>query len=193
MKRTAEAPEPAMRRGDPDLAGVERWIEEHHARIYAYLRRRTGSDADAVELTQQTFTRAWGAEDRFEGRSSVSSWLHGIAHHVWLDWRRKGGRFEERSDSWWQQIPSGGASPDESLARADAAGAVFAAVERLEEDVRDTVHLHYYQGLSLAETADALGIATSTVKYRLREALSRLQRAVDPKTHFPTPTTSSPL
>ncbi|MGE3308677.1 MAG: RNA polymerase sigma factor [Limisphaerales bacterium] len=187
MKRTAEAPEPPTRRGesDPRVVAFERWVEDHHERIYAYLRRRSGCDADAVELTQLTFTRAWSAQDRFEGRSSVLSWLHGIAHHVWLDWRRREGRFETRPEAWWEGIPSGAESPDESLARVDSAGAAFAAVEHLDDDLRDTVHLHYYQGLTLAETADALGIASSTVKYRLREALTRLQRAVRTKPQSP--------
>ena len=46
----------------------------------------------------------------------------------------------------------------------------------LETDLRETVHLHYYQGLTLQETAEAMGIAASTVKYRLRSALAQLER-----------------
>ena len=42
--------------------------------------------------------------------------------------------------------------------------------------LRETIHLHYYQGLTLQETADAMGVATSTVKYRQRQALSELQQ-----------------
>jgi len=54
----------------------------------------------------------------------------------------------------------------------------------LGEDARQTVHLHYYQGLSLAETAEILGVATSTVKYRLREALEFLRaRMTDSRLH----------
>ncbi len=49
-------------------------------------------------------------------------------------------------------------------------------MDALETDLRDTIHLHYYQELTLQETADALGIATSTVKYRLRQALAELQK-----------------
>ena len=59
---------------------------------------------------------------------------------------------------------------------------MFALVEQLDEDTRHTVHLHYYESLSLAETAEVLGIATSTVKYRLRQALDFLRsRAAEPK------------
>ena len=48
-------------------------------------------------------------------------------------------------------------------------------MQQLDEEKREAVHLHYYQGLSLSETAEVLGIAASTVKYRLREALDFLK------------------
>ncbi|MEI2724525.1 MAG: sigma factor-like helix-turn-helix DNA-binding protein [Verrucomicrobiota bacterium] len=58
----------------------------------------------------------------------------------------------------------------------DLAAKLFACVDALDAEVHDTVHLHYYQELTLQETADALGVATSTVKYRLRQALAQLQK-----------------
>ena len=51
---------------------------------------------------------------------------------------------------------------------------LHAMVARLDEGKREVVHLHYYQGLSIKETAEVLDIGTSTVKYRLREALDQL-------------------
>ena len=54
---------------------------------------------------------------------------------------------------------------------------LFASVDRLDSQLRDVVHLHYFQGLTLQETADALCVATSTIKYRLRQALTDLQKA----------------
>ena len=66
--------------------------------------------------------------------------------------------------------------PDETSARSDLAAKLYECVDALETDLRDTIHLHYYQELTLQETADALGIATSTVKYRLRHALAELQK-----------------
>jgi DNA-directed RNA polymerase specialized sigma24 family protein len=56
---------------------------------------------------------------------------------------------------------------------------LFRHVENLEPDVRATVHAHYYQELTLQETADALGVATSTVKYRLRQALNELHTKLE--------------
>ena len=52
---------------------------------------------------------------------------------------------------------------------------LYEVVDRLDEDKKQAVHLHYYQGLSLRETAKVLDIATSTVKYRLREVMKILK------------------
>ena len=72
--------------------------------------------------------------------------------------------------------PGWEARPDEIVAHTDMAAAVYGSVEELEPDLRHTVQLHYYQNLTLQETADAMGVATSTVKYRLRQALTELER-----------------
>ena len=162
------------RRGD--TAAASRLIELFYERIYAFLRRLAGNDADAADLTQRTFGRVWQALPTFAGRSSVGSWIHGIAHHVYVDWRRANHRTEPRSDEWWAACPALDAAPDESVARNDLAAALYASVDRLDPDLRDTVHLHYYQDLTLQATADAQGVATSTVKYRLRQALTELQK-----------------
>ncbi|MCC7375528.1 MAG: RNA polymerase sigma factor [Verrucomicrobiales bacterium] len=164
----------AVRGGDE--AAAARWVEEYHERLYAFLRRLAGTEATAVELTQRTFCRAWSALDSFQGRSSVSSWLHGIAYRVYVDWLRSDRRYEGRSVAWWEDLRDGGVGPDVAVAAADDATVVYAAVDALDAGLREAVHLHYYQGLTLQETAEATGIAASTVKYRLRDAMEQVQR-----------------
>ena len=105
--------------------------------------------------------------------------MHGIAYHVYVDWRRAGHRTEPRSDEWWALCAGDEPTPAEAFGRADLAATVFRSVDQLEPGLRETVHLHYYQELTLQETADAQGIATSTVKYRLRQALSELQKKLN--------------
>ncbi len=151
-------------------------IELFYGRVYNFLRRLTGNEADAADLTQQTFARVWQRLSSFGERSTVSSWIHGIAYHVYVDWRRANGRTEARPSEWWEAHESVGPGPDEIAAGTDMRATLFRHVEDLDPDVRATVHCHYYQDLTLQETADALSIATSTVKYRLREALAELQR-----------------
>jgi RNA polymerase sigma-70 factor (ECF subfamily) len=177
------------RRGD--RAAAVRLIELFYERIYAFLRRLAANDADAADLTQRTFGRVWQALPTFAGRSSVSSWMHSIAYHVYVDWRRADRHTEPRSNEWWAARPAPEARPDEIVALADSAAAVYGSVEELEPDLRHTVQLHYYQNLTLHETADAMGVATSTVKYRLRQALTELQRKLSSERTPPVPTASS--
>src|SRR5262245_42800074 len=82
-------------------AAAVRLIEQFYERIYAFLRRLTGSEADAADLTQRTFSRVWQSLATFEGRSSISAWLHGIAHHTYVDWWRANHRLEGRPEDWW--------------------------------------------------------------------------------------------
>lgn|SRR6266850_1733378 len=156
-------------------------IELFYARMYAFLRRLSGNDADAADLTQRTFSRMWQALPTFAGRSSISSWIHGIAYHIYVDWRRVQRHGEFRSDEWWALRPDGATRPDEFASQTDLSSAIYASVEKLPPELRDTVHLHYYQGLTIEETAEALGIATSTVKYRQRQALAELQKKFAPE------------
>jgi RNA polymerase sigma-70 factor, ECF subfamily len=157
-------------------AAVVQLIELFYERIYAFLRRLSGNEADAADLTQRTFGRVQQALPSFAGRSSVASWIHSIAYHLYVDWRRADRRTEPRSDEWWAARASSEPSPAELAVRHDLASALYASVDRLDPDLRESVHLHYYQGLTLQETADAMDVATSTVKYRLRQAVDELQR-----------------
>ncbi len=174
-----------------DRAAAARLIELFYERIYAFLRRLADNDADAADLTQRTFGRVWQALPTFAGRSSVSSWMHSIAYHVYVDWRRADRHTEPRSNEWWAARPTWEARPDEIVALADSAAAVYGSVEELEPDLRHTVQLHYYQNLTLQETADAMGVATSTVKYRLRQALTELERKLASERTSPVPTATS--
>lgn len=165
-----------------DFSAASELVAATYQRIYGYLRRLCGSDETAADLTQQTFSNLWSSLRNFDGRASFTTWLHRIAHNVYVDWRRKGNRLDAQSDEWWETCAADGPSPFESTSERDAAHQLYAAVEQLDDDQRVTVHLHYYQELTLQETADTLNIATSTVKYRLRQALVSLQsRLAEPK------------
>lgn len=150
-------------------------LREFQDPIHAYLRRLSANDADASDLTQITFVKVWQSLGRFQGASSVSTWVHRIAYCSYIDWRRRSRPAATRDDEWWQHLPAGGPAPSELAATLDIARKVHAAVDHLPEEERQAIHLHYYQNLTLAESAEVMELPLSTLKYRLRNALGRLR------------------
>ncbi|MBA7715926.1 ECF RNA polymerase sigma factor SigW [subsurface metagenome] len=151
-------------------------LKIYYADIYSYLRRLCGSRHDAEDLTQQTFLKVWSSLDGFAGRSKFSTWLYRIAHNTYIDWQRRNiGSTQSCPDQWWQECIDQNPGPFANLAERQLAQRLYQAVDQLDEDKKHVVHLHYYQGLSIRETAKVLNVATSTVKYRLREVFKVLR------------------
>jgi RNA polymerase sigma-70 factor (ECF subfamily) len=161
----------AAKQGDHTAAFA--LIDTHYRSVYQYLRRLCGSRQDAEDLTQDTFAKVWSSLASYRADFRFSTWIHAIAYHVYVDWRREQKTADRPLNTWWH----------ESIARLESqeegdrqlAASLYEAVEGLEEEKRLVVHLHYYQGLSLRETSQVLGIAPSTVKYRLREVMRALR------------------
>ncbi len=155
-------------------------LKIYYADIFAYLRRLCGSKDDAEDLTQQTFLKVWSSLGSFNGRSRFSTWLHRIAYNTYIDWQRRNVRsIQSRSDQWWQECVDKNPGPFANVVEIQSAQRLYEAVDQLDEDKKHIVHLHYYQGLSIRETAKVLDIATSTVKYRLREVFKILKTKID--------------
>ena len=154
-------------------------LKIYYADIYSYLRRLCGSKQDAEDLTQQTFLKVWSSLDSFNGHSKFSTWLYRIAHNTYIDWQRRNvGSIQSDTDRWWQDCIDQNPGPFANLAKTQLAQHLYEVVDRLDEDKKHVVHLHYYQGLSIRETAKVLDIATSTVKYRLREVFKILRTKI---------------
>jgi RNA polymerase sigma-70 factor (ECF subfamily) len=164
------------RAGRADKNAACELLKIYYADIYSYLRRLCGSTADAEDLTQQTFLKVWSSLDGFAGRSKFSTWLYRIAHNTYIDFQRgNAGNNRDRCDQWWAECVDKNPGPFANAAERQLARRLYETVDQLDDDKRNVVHLHYYQGLSIRETAKVLGIATSTVKYRLREVLRILR------------------
>jgi RNA polymerase sigma-70 factor (ECF subfamily) len=162
-----------------DKNAASELLKIYYADIYSYLRRlcgNSGNNHDAEDLTQQTFLKVWSSLNGFAGRSKFSTWLYRIAHNAYIDWQRRSSlSIQSHTDQWWQGCIDQNPGPFANVAERQLAQCLYEAVDELDEDKKHVVHLHYYQGLSLRETAKVLDVATSTVKYRLREVMKILK------------------
>src|SRR4051812_17100528 len=93
VRPASPRPQPGLRlaamstdaRLDLDL---EQELESHRRELTGFCYRMLGSGAEAEDAVQETMARAWKAYDRFEGRSSIRSWLYRIASNVCIDMHR---------------------------------------------------------------------------------------------------------
>lgn len=153
-------------------------VDAHYPRLYAYLMRLTHHTDDAQDLTQETFARVWASLGACRDFSHLTAWTHRIAYCAYVDWLRKSAPRAWPDTAFWDQIPAPGPGQAEQAAKQQESSLIWAAVERLPPEQRHAVHLHYYQGLSLRETAEVLEFSLSTLKNRLRDARANLRRTL---------------
>lgn len=165
------------KRGDP--AACEALLQSMYGPIYAYLGRLCRHTETAQDLTQEAFARVWKSLPSQRRFGEFRAWVYRIARNVWLDHCRRKGSTQAMPDEWWAAIEDPQPLPSATAEVRDMAGFLWRAVQELDEERKSTIILHYCQNLSLRETAIALGVATSTVKYRLREALKLLRERID--------------
>lgn len=169
-----------------DLAAFEQLFQQHQRGVYNLVYQMVRSDADASDLTQEVFLRAWKALPRLEAPEAFVSWLYRIATNRTRNWIRDHSRV--RTESLDQ--PFGG-DDDEGSTReiadvsGDPAGAVQtqatrevvrSAVQTLSPDHQAVVTLHHLEGLSVEEIAQVMRCSVGTVKSRLSRARDHLRR-----------------
>ena len=127
-----------------------------------------------MDLTQETFRAAWRSRLSFEGRSTVSTWLHQIAYRLFVDEKRRD-RTRERFGHEFGLHAKRRVSPPEHTVLVQIKHDIQEAIRELPKLERAVVSLRYFQGLDVAETAKVTGEPAGTVKWRTRNALERLR------------------
>ncbi len=165
---------------------ITRLVAELGPRLYNVSLRMCGTPAEAEDLVQDIFLQAWRKWDQFEGRSKVSTWLYTIAARACQrKHRRKSGEPEETlsldgdlpsGEPLMAVIPAAGADAESEALRAEAIERVQCAIVQLPPEFRLVVIFKEVLGLSVAETAEAIGIKPETVKTRLHRARLRLRK-----------------
>ena len=137
-------------------------------------------DADeAQDVAQETFIRAFFALDRFDQSRPLRPWLLRITANQARNQRRSVGRYLAALGRWRQQADHPvEPSPQDVQLRQWEAQTLWQAIRRLRRADQEIIYLRYFLELSVAETAEAAGVAPGTVKSRLHRALSRLRNVV---------------
>ena len=94
---------------------------------------------------------------------------------MYIDWLREKGGATGKSDAWWDNQADGKPGPCEHAEDRQLAERLYRLVDELAEEDKQVIYLHFYQGLSLRETAGVLDEAASTVRYRFRKAMAKLR------------------
>jgi RNA polymerase sigma-70 factor (ECF subfamily) len=160
-----------------DLDTYDQLVREHQGIAFRTAYVITGSAADAEEVVQDAFVKAYRARGRFRSGAPFRPWLLAIVANEARNRRRATGRRARLSLQLAEERPSGGAapSPEVALLAREERAELLAAVDRLGEEQRAAIACRYFLGLSEAETAAVLGCRPGTVKSRLSRALARLE------------------
>jgi RNA polymerase sigma-70 factor, ECF subfamily len=168
-----------------DHHAFEPLVTRYRGKIYAMIVNMTGNDADAWDLAQEVFLKAWRALPKFEARSSFYTWIYRITHNVTYDWLRKkkiqpGMEFDDSLATpdvaaGATTVPHADASPDTNLANRELGQTIQHALQQLSPEHRSIILLKEIDGLSYQEIADSLSITLGTVMSRLFYARKKLQ------------------
>ncbi|MDG4825347.1 RNA polymerase subunit sigma-70 [Asanoa sp. WMMD1127] len=159
-----------MRDRDAWLAAA---YDDHRRELQAHCYRLAGNVADADELTQETFLRAWRARDRFDGRASARTWLYRIATNLFLDSRKAAARRTTPAGDVLEWDATIGPYPDVAAGVADAELvelALIAALMHLPPRQRAAFVLRDVSGWTPAEVAESLGVAVPAANSLVQRA-----------------------
>ncbi|MFN0091011.1 MAG: RNA polymerase sigma factor [Acidimicrobiales bacterium] len=169
----------AARAGDG--AALDLLLRRHYPRIFAVCRRLAGNEADALDAAQEALLRIARRLDRFDGRSSFSTWSYRVATNACLDELR---RRQRRPTPGLDHLEGGLEGAAAGLGRADppvdaevsGRADLTAALAELPLEFRAPVVLRDMLGFDYAEIAEALDLKPGTVRSRIARGRAQLAR-----------------
>ncbi|PKN99971.1 MAG: RNA polymerase subunit sigma-24 [Chloroflexi bacterium HGW-Chloroflexi-4] len=169
-----------------DRQAFAKLVDETSTQIYRTARQILGDEQDAEDVLQETYMKALKALPTFEGRSSVSTWLHRIAVNEALMLIRKrkapmvsvddNQPFDSDEESNGMEIVDFCCLPEKELLSAESRKFMDQAIQRLPETLKTVFVLRDLEGLSILETAELMQITENNVKTRLLRARLRLRQ-----------------
>ena len=155
-------------------------VEMHHRELLVYARSLTRDLTTSRDIVQEAFIVAYEKIGTFDVTRDFATWMRGIVRNKWREWLRKNRRYELTDEelslvdadiaAWQGANAQGNSSVFEALE---------ICLERLPENLRETVRAFYYEGKSGDEVSESLGIAPAATRKRLQRARDLLKKCVD--------------
>ena len=160
-----------------DRLAMQTLFARHRTAVYRWLLRFVGNEAVAEDLLSDVFLDVWRQADRFQARSSVSTWLLAIARFKALSARRtrKDAELDEAIEA---TVADPADNPEVMLEKKNREELVRAALNNLSPEHKEVLDLVYYHEKSVDECAQILGVPSGTVKTRMFYARKKVAEMV---------------
>jgi RNA polymerase sigma-70 factor (ECF subfamily) len=159
-----------------DALAFEELVRRHQKLVHSLTFRMTGSPADAEDLAQETFIRAYQQLAGYRFEAKFSTWLYRIAVNVCLNWRAREARRNRFQTAQEESAAEAWSVAGLSQAETDQCRQVQEALLRLPPKLRAAVVLTVYDGLNHAEAGKILGCSETTVSWRVFAARRKLKQ-----------------
>ncbi len=167
-----------------DLDAYEILVNRYRQKVYGLAFSMLRNEADATDIAQEAFVRAWKSIGKFKRDSSFYTWIYRITTNLCIDYVRKRKRqptaeFEETierpTDANVVVPPSSNPSPRTEAERGELREQIDAALGQLSPDHRAVIQLREFEGMDYAAIAKSLQCSMGTVMSRLHYARKHLQ------------------
>jgi RNA polymerase sigma-70 factor (ECF subfamily) len=185
MPHTDAAAVALARDGDSDA--FRTLVDRHSRAVYRLALRMTGSPADAEDVVQDTFLKAYRQLSRFESRANFGTWVHRIAVNCSIDLIRSRPRREAAHDAGdlehlalGDAADTGPPSPERLTLSAELQSRVGEAMAGLSAMERAAFMLRHFEGHSIDEISRALGLKSNATKHSIFRAVRKMRAALGP-------------
>ena len=165
-----------------DREAFEQLVTEYEKKVYATAYRFMGSEADAMDMSQEVFIRVFRFLDKFNEESSFSTWLYRITVNVCKDGiKKRSGRSElpleipdEDNDTYVNEISDTRYDPSELYEMTELKREIKQGIDTLPQNYREIIIMRDICGLTYEEISRSLELEIGTVKSRISRARERL-------------------
>lgn len=171
-----------------DLQAFEDLIKHYQDRVFTLCRQLTGNHADAQDLAQEVFVKAYYNLSGFRNEANFGTWLHRIAVNQWLNFKRKKGIFASVSldepihtgeGEMMREVAADIPSPEEAYEKEETRRLVHQAMQKISPEHKMVLVLREFNELSYEDLAAVLDCSLGTVKSRLNRARQALKEEIE--------------